>query len=52
VAEERKSIYEPTVSFLKEKYHKNNWEVRGLWFRACETASPLLRDFFKKKYMS
>jgi len=49
VDKEKKSIYEPTVPFFKEKYQINNWGVHGLWFRALGTASPLLRDFFKNK---
>lgn len=48
VDEEKKFIYEPTILFFKEKYHINNWEVRGLCFGARGSASLLLRDFLKK----
>jgi len=48
IDEEKKSIYEPTIPFFKEKYHISDWEVHGLWFGARGTASPLLKDFFKK----
>jgi len=45
VNEKKKFIYKPTIPFFKEKYHINNWEVHGPLCR------PLLREFFKKKYI-
>ncbi|CAB0006376.1 unnamed protein product [Nesidiocoris tenuis] len=45
---EKKSIYEPTVPYFREKYGVTNWEVHGLWFGVRGTASPLLRGFFKR----
>jgi len=49
VNKEKKSIYEPTVPFFKEKYQINNWKVHGLWFGAHGSTSRLLRDFFKNE---
>ncbi|KAL1464026.1 hypothetical protein WDU94_003712 [Cyamophila willieti] len=47
IDQEKKSIYEPTVPYLKEKYGIPNWEVHGLWFGVRGTASPSLVNFFK-----